>query len=79
MLRKTSTSSTEDGFVLVELRLENYAVIDNAAVGFASGLNLLTGETGAGKSILIDALALLLGEKAVSYTHLDVYKRQLRG
>jgi DNA repair protein RecN (Recombination protein N) len=50
--------------VLVELRLENYAVIDNVAVAFASGLNLLTGETGAGKSILIDALTLLLGEKA---------------
>jgi len=50
--------------VLVELRLENYAVIDNVVVGFDSGLNLLTGETGAGKSILIDALALLLGEKA---------------
>ncbi|MGC2197637.1 MAG: DNA repair protein RecN [Terriglobales bacterium] len=50
--------------MLVELRLENYAVIDNLAVAFASGLNLLTGETGAGKSILIDALTLLLGEKA---------------
>jgi DNA repair protein RecN (Recombination protein N) len=50
--------------VLVELRLENYAVIDNVAVAFASGLNLLTGETGAGKSILVDALTLLLGEKA---------------
>src|ERR1700690_378189 len=50
--------------VLSELRLENYAVIDNAAIDFASGLNLLTGETGAGKSILIDALGLLLGEKA---------------
>lgn len=52
--------------MLVELRLENYAVIDNAVVEFAHGLNLLTGETGAGKSILIDALALLLGEKASS-------------
>jgi DNA repair protein RecN (Recombination protein N) len=50
--------------VLTELRLENYAVIDNAVIEFASGLNLLTGETGAGKSILIDALGLLLGEKA---------------
>ena len=50
--------------MLVELRLENYAVVDNLAVEFAPGLNLLTGETGAGKSILIDALALLLGDKA---------------
>jgi DNA repair protein RecN (Recombination protein N) len=50
--------------VLVELRVENYAVIDSLAVEFAPGLNLLTGETGAGKSILIDALSLLLGDKA---------------
>ena len=52
--------------MLVELRLENYAVIDNVVVEFAAGLNLLTGETGAGKSILIDALGLLLGDKASS-------------
>ena len=50
--------------MLTELRLENYAVIDNLVVEFGQGLNLLTGETGAGKSIVIDALALLLGEKA---------------
>jgi DNA repair protein RecN (Recombination protein N) len=50
--------------VLLELRVENYAVIDSLAVEFAPGLNLLTGETGAGKSILIDALSLLLGDKA---------------
>ena len=52
--------------MLAELRLENYAVIDNVAIEFAAGLNLLTGETGAGKSILIDAVGLLLGEKASS-------------
>jgi DNA repair protein RecN (Recombination protein N) len=52
--------------VLLELRVENYAVIESVAVQFAAGLNLLTGETGAGKSILIDALALLLGDKASS-------------
>jgi DNA repair protein RecN (Recombination protein N) len=46
------------------LRAENYAVIDRAVATFGLGLNLLTGETGAGKSILIDALALLLGGKA---------------
>ena len=50
--------------MLLELRVENYAVIDSLAVEFAPGLNLLTGETGAGKSILIDALSLLLGDKA---------------
>jgi len=50
--------------LLLELRVENYAVIDSLAVEFAAGLNLLTGETGAGKSILIDALSLLLGDKA---------------
>ena len=50
--------------MLVELRVENYAVIDQVVVEFGPGLNLLTGETGAGKSILIDALALLMGDKA---------------
>ena len=52
--------------MLLELRAENYAVIDRAAAGFGPGLNLLTGETGAGKSILIDALALLLGGRAAT-------------
>ncbi|MGH9651593.1 MAG: AAA family ATPase, partial [Terriglobales bacterium] len=52
--------------MLVELRVENYAVLDNVAVEFGPGLNLLTGETGAGKSLLIGALTLLLGERSSS-------------
>lgn len=52
--------------MLLELRAENYAVIDRAAASFGPGLNLMTGETGAGKSILIDALQILLGGKASS-------------
>ena len=55
----------ENGYtMLVELRAENYAVIDHAIAVFGPGLNLLTGETGAGKSILVDALALLMGGKS---------------
>jgi DNA repair protein RecN (Recombination protein N) len=50
--------------MLVELRAENYAVIDHSIASFGPGLNLLTGETGAGKSILVDALALLMGGKS---------------
>lgn len=52
--------------MLLELRVENYAVIDHAVATFGPGLNLLSGETGAGKSLLVDALALVLGGKASS-------------
>jgi len=50
--------------VLRELRVKNLAVIESLTVPFGPGLNVLTGETGAGKSILVDALTLLLGERA---------------
>jgi len=50
--------------MLRELRIKNLAIIDDATVNFESGLNALTGETGAGKSIIIDALCLALGERA---------------
>jgi DNA repair protein RecN (Recombination protein N) len=49
--------------VLKELRIRNLAVVESLTVPFAAGLNVLTGETGAGKSILIEALTLLLGER----------------
>ncbi|MCS7208236.1 MAG: DNA repair protein RecN [Fimbriimonadales bacterium] len=50
--------------MLHSLHIENLAIIDRLEVHFAAGLNALTGETGAGKSILIDALSLALGERA---------------
>ncbi len=50
--------------VLHELVVENYAVVDRLRVRFHAGLNLLTGETGSGKSIVVDALGLLLGGRA---------------
>lgn len=50
--------------VLTELVVENYAVIERLRVHFHVGLNLLTGETGSGKSIVVDALGLLLGGRA---------------
>ncbi len=52
--------------MLHQLEIENYAVIDRLRVSFHAGLNLLTGETGSGKSILVDALSLLFGDKASS-------------
>jgi DNA repair protein RecN (Recombination protein N) len=50
--------------MLRELRIRNFAVVENVAVTFAPGLNVLTGETGAGKSILIDAILLVRGARA---------------
>lgn len=50
--------------MLRELRVRDLAVIENVTVPFAAGLNVLTGETGAGKSILIDAVLLLRGARA---------------
>jgi DNA repair protein RecN (Recombination protein N) len=50
--------------MLVELLVENYAVIERVRVRFHSGLNVLTGETGSGKSMVVDALTLLFGGRA---------------
>jgi len=50
--------------MLKRLQIDNFAIIDHIDLEFKSGLTVLTGETGAGKSILIDAIALLFGERA---------------
>ncbi len=50
--------------MLVELRIRNFAIIEEAALEFGPGLNVLTGETGAGKTIILSALGLLLGGRA---------------
>lgn len=52
--------------MLTELRIRNFAIIDQLHLTFGAGLNILTGETGAGKSIIIDAVGLLLGERATA-------------
>ncbi len=52
--------------MLLELRISNFALIESLAIHFEPGLNALTGETGAGKSIVVGALGLLLGERASS-------------
>ncbi len=50
--------------MLKEIRIKNLTIIDNLTIEFAKGFNVLTGETGAGKSIIVDAIGLLLGNKA---------------
>jgi DNA repair protein RecN (Recombination protein N) len=50
--------------MLLELRIKNFAIIDELNLSFSKGFNILTGETGAGKSIILNAVHLLLGDKA---------------
>jgi len=50
--------------MLREIRVRNFAVIDAVTAAFGPGLNVLTGETGAGKSMLIDAILLIRGARA---------------
>ena len=52
--------------MLRDLHVRNLAVLEDVSVEFGPGLNVLTGETGAGKSIVVDSLALLAGVRATS-------------
>lgn len=61
--------------MLTKLHIQNYAIIDEIEINFSNRLNIITGETGAGKSILIGALSLILGERADTSALLQADKK----
>ncbi len=61
--------------MLQKLQIQNYAIIDEIAIDFSGNLNIITGETGAGKSILMGALSLILGERAESIALMNKEKK----
>src|SRR5690606_5333029 len=61
--------------MLFKLHIKNYALIDNLDITFDRGLNMITGETGAGKSILMGALGLILGNRAEGKQFYDESKK----
>jgi DNA repair protein RecN (Recombination protein N) len=61
--------------MLVSLQVQNYALIKELKIGFGSGFSIITGETGAGKSILLGALSLLLGQRADTTVMMDKQKK----
>lgn len=61
--------------MLARLLIKNYALIDNLDISFDKGLNMITGETGAGKSILMGALGLILGNRAEGKSFFDESKK----
>jgi DNA repair protein RecN (Recombination protein N) len=61
--------------MLQKLYIQNYAIIDEIKIGFSENLNVITGETGAGKSILMGALSLILGERAEPAVLRDTNKK----
>src|SRR5699024_8336125 len=66
--------------MLIELSIRNFAIIDDISISFHDGLTVLTGETGAGKSIIIDAVQLLTGSRAsVDYVRYGEKKAEING
>jgi DNA repair protein RecN (Recombination protein N) len=61
--------------MLKKLEIQNYAIIDEIVIDFSKGMNIITGETGAGKSILMGALSLILGDRADSNVLLNREKK----
>ena len=52
--------------MLLEISIKNFAIIEEIALNFETGMTVLTGETGAGKSIIIDAMNMMLGSRATT-------------
>ena len=66
--------------MLQEISIKNFAIIDTIAMQFDQGMTILTGETGAGKSIIIDAMNLLLGSRAqTAFVRHGADKAELEG
>jgi len=65
--------------MLKQLHIQNYAIIDEIQIKFSQSLNIITGETGAGKSILMGALNLILGEREDTNVLLNKEKKMHRG
>lgn len=63
--------------MLQRLSIQNYALIDSLEITFQDGLNIITGETGAGKSILLGALSMILGQRADSGSLLDSSRKSI--
>ena len=61
--------------MLQKLIIKNYALIDELEINIQSAFNVITGETGAGKSIILGALGLLLGDRNYYKTHKDPSKK----
>src|SRR5688572_20485611 len=61
--------------MLHHLSIKNYALIDDVEISFESGLNLITGETGAGKSIILGAISLILGQRSESKYFYSQHKK----
>src|SRR5258705_8484605 len=62
--------------MLQKISIQNYAIIDDVEIMFSNKLNAITGETGAGKSIIVGALGLILGERADSTVLVNLPDRQ---
>ena len=66
--------------MLTELSIRDFAIIDEISIGFNEGLTVLTGETGAGKSIIIDAIQLLAGGRgSVEYVRHGTKRAEIEG